>query len=88
MANEALINLLGWARQARESLQMQREMLQSGKFRISKDEGSGPIDVSSESIARITASIAELDLVLADCDVRSSASRSIPIDKLNASNDD
>jgi hypothetical protein len=88
MANEALINLLGWATQARESLQMQREMLQSGKFRIFKDEGSGPIDVSSESIARITASIGELDLILADCDVRSSASRSIPIDKLNPSNDD
>jgi hypothetical protein len=86
MANEAQINLLGWAMQARESLQMQ--MLQSGKFRIFKDEGSGPIDVSSESIARITASIGELDLILADCDVRSSASRSIPIDKLNPSNDD
>jgi hypothetical protein len=86
MANEAQINLLGWAMQARESLQMQ--MLQSGKFRIFKDEGSGPIDVSSESIARITASIGELDLILADCDVRPPASRSIPIDKLNSSNDD
>ena len=88
MANEALINLLGWSRRARESLQMQREMLQSGKFRIFKDEGSGQIDVTSESIARITANIAELDMILADYDVRSSASRSIPIDKLNASNDD
>jgi hypothetical protein len=67
---------------------MQREMLQSGKFRILKDEGSGPIDVSSQNIAQITANIAELDLILADYDVRSSASQSIPIDKLNASNDD
>jgi hypothetical protein len=44
---------------------MQREMLQSGKFKILKDEGSGPIDVSSQNIAQITANIAELDLILA-----------------------
>jgi hypothetical protein len=65
---------------------MQREMLQSGKFKILKDEGSGPIDVSSQNIAQITANIAELDLILADYDV--SAPRSIPIDQPNASNDD
>jgi hypothetical protein len=88
MANEGLINLLGWSRRERERLQLQREMLQSGKFKILKDEGSGPIDVSSQSIAQITANIAELDLILADHDVRSSAPRSIPIDQLNASNDD
>ena len=88
MANEGLINLLGWSRRERERLQMQREMLQSGKFKILKDEGSGPIDVSSQNIAQITANIAELDLILADYDVRSSAPRSIPIDQLNASNDD
>jgi hypothetical protein len=88
MANECLINLLGWSKRERETLQMQREMLQSGKFRILKDEGSGPIDVSSQNIAQITANIAELDLILAAYDVRSSASQSIPIDKLNASNDD
>jgi hypothetical protein len=73
MANEGLINLLGWCKRERESLQMQREMLQSGKFRLFKDEGSGHVDVSSESIARIAAHIAELDLILADYDVRSSA---------------
>ena len=88
MANEGLINLLGWSRRERERLQMQREMLQSGKFKILKNEGSGPIDVSSQNIAQITANIAELDLILADYDVGSSASRSIPIDQLNASNDD
>jgi hypothetical protein len=66
MANEGLINLLGWSRRERERLQMQREMLQSGKFKILKDEGSGPIDVSSENIAQITANIAELDQILAD----------------------
>jgi len=67
---------------------MQREMLQSGKFKILKDEGSGSIDVSSRNIAQITANIAELDLILADYDVRSPAPQSIPIDQLNASNDD
>jgi hypothetical protein len=40
MANEGLINLVAWCKRERESLQMQREMLQSGKFRIVKDEGS------------------------------------------------
>jgi hypothetical protein len=64
---------------------MQREMLQSGKFKILKDEGSGPIDVSSQNIAQITANIAELDLILADYDA---PPRSIPIDQLNASNDE
>ena len=30
---------------------MQREMLQSGKFKIFKDEGSGQVDASAEIIA-------------------------------------
>jgi hypothetical protein len=90
MANECrLINLLGWCKRERESLQMQREMLQSGKFRIFRDEGSGQTDESPEIIARITANIAELDLILADFDVRSAdAPLAIPVDKLNASNDE
>jgi hypothetical protein len=87
MANEGLINLLGWCGRQRETLQMQREMLQSGKFRISKDEGSGQVDASAENIARITANIGELDRILADA-VSSGGSLAIPIDKLNASNDD
>jgi hypothetical protein len=66
MANEALTNLLAWCKHERESLQMQREMLQSGKFRILKDEGSGQIDTTSESIERITTNINELDAILAD----------------------
>src|ERR1700720_1732090 len=61
MANEGLINLVAWCKRERESLQMQREMLQSGKFRIVKDEGSGQVDTSSESIERITANMAELE---------------------------
>ena len=66
MASEGLTNLLAWCKRERESLQMQREMLQSGKFHILKDEGSGQIDTTSESIERITANINELDAILAD----------------------
>ena len=66
---------------------MQREMLQSGKFKILRDEGSGPVDVSSESIEQLTAHLAELDLILKNYDAKFPA-RSIPIDELNASNDD
>jgi hypothetical protein len=52
MANDGLINLVAWCKRERESLQMQREMLQSGKFRIFKNEGSGQVDTSSDSIER------------------------------------
>ena len=69
--NEGLINLVGWCKRERESLQMQREMLKSGKFRIFKDEGSGQVDVSSESIEQITTNIAELDLISNDYEARS-----------------
>ena len=82
MANEDLINLLGWCRRERESLGMQREMLQSGKFRIFNNEGSGPVDVSADSIERLTANIAELDQILGDNDektaVRSRLTSSTP----------
>ena len=47
MANEDLTNLLGWCRRERESLEMQREMLRSGKFRIFNNEGSRPVDVQA-----------------------------------------
>jgi hypothetical protein len=70
MANEGLINLVAWCKRERESLQMQREMLQSGKFRIFKNEGSGQVDTSSDSIERITANITELDAILADYEAR------------------
>jgi hypothetical protein len=72
MANEGLINLVAWCKRARESLQMQREMLQSGKFRIFKNEGSGQVDTSSDSIKRITANITELDAILADYEAKGS----------------
>jgi len=64
---DALVRLLDWCKRERESLQMQREMLQSGKFRIFKDEGSGQVDASSEIIVRIGANIAELDSLLDEC---------------------
>lgn len=70
MANEGLINLVGWCKRERESLVMQREMLQSGKFRLFNVEGGRQVDTSSESIARITANIAELDLILKDYEAR------------------
>ena len=72
MRNDGLINLVAWCKRERESLQMQREMLQSGKFRIFKNEGSGQVDTSSDSIERITANITELDAILADYEARGS----------------
>lgn len=70
MATDMLINLLDWCKRERESLQMQREMLQSGKFRIFSVEEGRQVDTSAESIARITTNIAELDLILKDYDAR------------------
>jgi hypothetical protein len=70
MANEGLIDLVGWCKRERESLQMQREMLRSGKFRIFKVEEGRQVDTSSESIERITENMAELDLILAGYEAR------------------
>ena len=67
-----LSNLINWCRRERESLQMQREMLLSGKFHIFKNEGSGQVDVSSQIIEQIATNIAELDQFLADYDAKSS----------------
>jgi hypothetical protein len=69
---DALVRLLDWCKRERESLQMQREMLRSGKFRIFKDEGSGQVDASSEIIERITANITELDSLLDEYKMRPS----------------
>jgi hypothetical protein len=63
---DALVRLLEWCKRERESLQMQREMLQSGKFRIFKDEGSGQVNASSEIIEQISENITELDSLLDD----------------------
>jgi hypothetical protein len=73
---DALVRLLDWCKRERESLQMQREMLQSGKFRIFKDEGSGQVDASSEIIGRIGANITELDSLLDEYKMRRSGAQS------------
>ena len=53
MANEGLVNLVAWCRRERESLVMQREMLQSGKFRIFNVEEGKQVDTSAENIEQI-----------------------------------
>jgi len=73
---DALVRLLDWCERERESLQMQREMLQSGKFRIFRDEGSGQVDASSDIIGRIGANITELDSLLDECKMSSGAQKS------------
>src|SRR5262245_37918469 len=66
MANDALINLLAWCQREREQLQMQREMLRAGRFRIFENDDSGPRDISNQHIEQITANIAELDRLLTE----------------------
>ena len=70
MANDGLINLLNWCKRERESLQMQREMLQSGRFRVFENDGSGQRDISDQNIERITANMAELDGIIADYEAK------------------
>ena len=62
MANDTLINLLAWCQREREQLQMQREMLKAGRFRILESDDSGPRDISNQHIEQITVNIAELDM--------------------------
>jgi hypothetical protein len=66
MANDALTNLLAWCQREREQLQMQREMLKAGRFRISENDDSGPRDISNQHIEQIAANIAELDGLLGE----------------------
>jgi hypothetical protein len=63
MTNDILINLLAWCK--RERLQMQREMLQSGRFRIFETAESGQKDISNQHVEQIAANIAELDSLIA-----------------------
>jgi hypothetical protein len=60
-----VVDLIDWCKRERESLQMQREMLQSKAFRIFKEEDGHTVDMSDESIERITASMKELDQIFA-----------------------
>jgi hypothetical protein len=66
MANNALINLLAWCQRERERLQMQREMLKSGRFRIFENDDSGQRDISNQHIEQIGANIADLDRLMAE----------------------
>jgi hypothetical protein len=73
MANDTLINLLAWCKRERERLQMQREMLQSGRFRIfEKDDSDQQRDISNQHIEQIAANISELDrIIMADYEAKS-----------------
>jgi hypothetical protein len=68
MANNTVIDLLAWCKRERERLQMQREMLQSGRFRIfEKDDSGQQRDISNQHIEQIAANIADLDrIIIAD----------------------
>jgi hypothetical protein len=48
MTNDTLINLLAWCKRERETLQIQQEMLQSGRLRIFETDESGQRDISNQ----------------------------------------
>jgi len=66
MPNEAWANLLAWCKAQRESLQMQREMLRSGRFSVFEHHDSGPRDISAEHIGRINHSLTQLNAIIAE----------------------
>ena len=71
MANDTLIDLFGWCKRERERLQMQREMMQSGRFRIfEKDDSGQQRDISNQHIEQIAANIAELDRIIAEYEAK------------------
>jgi hypothetical protein len=65
VALDALLDLIEWCRSERSNLQRQLCALKSGKFRIGENSGAGWVDTTGASIERITASISELDQILA-----------------------
>ena len=66
------------------------ENLMSGKLRICEDDGSGRmIDVTRQAIDSLKASIATLNEILAEDGAGNrSMPLAIPVDQLNASNDE
>jgi len=62
---DRLIDIREWCERERGNLQKQLADLKSGKFRISENKGIGWVDVTPESITRVTANIKELDDILA-----------------------
>lgn len=57
---------LKWCKQERERLQHQREILASGACRMGYNVGSGWIDSTSETLAQLDATLAELNQVIGD----------------------
>jgi hypothetical protein len=64
--------LLDWCKGERERLQRQLEMLKSGEFHIGENRGMGWVNISSESIERLTVAISELDRLLAEYETKAS----------------
>ena len=68
MTKDAWANLLAWCKSQRESLQMQREMLRSGRFSVFENHESGQRDISGEHIGRINHNLDDLDGIIAACE--------------------
>jgi hypothetical protein len=64
-ALDALLDLIEWCRSERSNLQRQLCALNSGKFRIGENSGTGWVDTTGTNINRISAAISELDQILA-----------------------
>jgi hypothetical protein len=65
-SRDVFVDLFEWCKSERQNLQRQLEMLTSGKFRISENRGSSWVDKTGASIERVTASIDELDQIIAE----------------------
>jgi hypothetical protein len=74
---EKLTNLLDWCKGERERLQRQLEMLKSGQFHIGENRGMGWVDISSQSIERVTVAVSELDRLLAEYETKASCSEGL-----------
>jgi hypothetical protein len=64
-ALDALLDLIEWCRSERSNLQRQLCALNSGKFRIGENNGTGWVDTTGTNINRISAAISDLDQILA-----------------------
>jgi hypothetical protein len=78
-ALDALLDLIEWCRSERSNLQRQLCALESGKFRIGENTGTGWVDTTAASIERITGSISELDQILAAYERSAKARESAPV---------
>jgi hypothetical protein len=62
---DALLDLIEWRRSKRSNLQKQVGALKSGRIHVGENRGTGWVDTTGASIERITASMSELDQILA-----------------------